>query len=254
MLQSSRRFWGKKPGFDVGDLMHLGVNIGFALITYALIFHWGLTPLAVVIILLSKWRIFAVQPRFWGPNIRANLVDVIVGLSTVAMIDAAPSFGVAAFWTIMYVLWLLILKPRDHEVMVGVQSIWAQAIGLTALFSNESLVTAPYIILPLSAIIAWSTSRHLFSNYEEAHYRLLSLSWTLFVMQLMWLSLHWVQYVTIFGVKIAVVVLVVSSVAFGLGSVYQAYKNDKLSRNVVVENLGFSAALLVAILVTSIIK
>lgn len=234
--------------------MHIGVNVGFALITYALVYHWELTPLAVVVILLSKWRIFAVQPRFWGPNIRANLVDVIVGISTVIMIHVAASWGVAAFWIILYILWLLILKPRDHEVMVGVQSLWAQAIGLIAIFHIESLITMPYAIVLASGLVAWSAARHLFNNYEEAHYRLLSLSWTLFIMQLVWLSLHWVQYVTIASVRVAVVVLVASALSFGLGSVYQAYKNDKLNRNVVIENLGFSGALLVAILITSIIK
>jgi hypothetical protein len=36
---------------------------------------------ALALILLSKWRMLAVRPRHWPANIRANSVDLIVGLS-----------------------------------------------------------------------------------------------------------------------------------------------------------------------------
>ncbi len=64
MLQQKKRFLGKKPGFDVGDILHIGVNALFVATVYLTVFHWKLTLLAFVLVVISKWRILAVKPRF----------------------------------------------------------------------------------------------------------------------------------------------------------------------------------------------
>lgn len=87
MLQAKKRFWGKKPGFDMGDVLHIGVNLGFVGVLFAMVVYWNLALLAVILVILSKWRVLAVQPRFWLPNIKANLVDIIVGVSTVVFLN-----------------------------------------------------------------------------------------------------------------------------------------------------------------------
>lgn len=251
MLQAKKRFWGTRPGFDLGDVLHIGVNVLFALVIYAMVAHWSLLPLAIVLVLLSKWRVLAVQPRFWLPNIKANLVDIIVGISTIGLISQASYSWLALLWTALYVGWLLLLKPQTQDFWVGMQAFWAQLIGLLTLFSVQRLVELPTIVCLLAWVIAWSCARHFFSNYEEAHYRLLSLIWAFLVTQLVWICLHWLQYYKVFNTEIAAVVLILSVISASAGTLYHGYKKEKLHRGSVLENSLFALALIGLILATS---
>ena len=251
MLQAKKRFWGKKPGFDTGDLLHIGVNLIFAAMIYAMVVYWDLVLLAIALILLSKWRVLAVQPRFWIPNIKANLVDVVVGVSTVVLIYSAESSWLAAMWTFLYAAWLLFLKPREHDILVGAQAFWGQFVGMIAIFMLPSLVQSPFLACAALWLVGASAARHFFSNYEEPHYRSLSLIWGLFVTQLGWISLHWVQYYIVFDLKIAIYAVVVAVISASAGSIYHAYKKETLQKSVVLENMLFAAALLTVIVTTA---
>lgn len=251
MLQAKKRFWGKKPGFDIGDILHIGVNIGFVAVIFAMVAYWNLAPLAVVLVILSKWRVLAVQPRFWLPNIKANSVDIIVGVSTIILAHQASHDWISLMWFALYAGWLLFAKPQTGELWVGLQAFWAQFLGLLSILMVATLVRQPLIACVLIWIIAWSAARHFFGNYEEPHYRSLSLIWGLMVMQLGWMSLHWIQYYVVFDAKIALYALIVSILSAGAGGIYHAYKKETLHRGVLLENTLFVAALISIILVTA---
>lgn len=251
MLQTKKRFWGKKPGFDIGDLLHIGVNILFVAVIYSTVEVWGLVPLAVVLVLLSKWRVFAVQPRFWLPNIRANLVDLIVGISTIILSYQSESGWVSLVWMALYLGWLLLLKPQTQELWVGAQAFWAQFLGLIAIFMVNTLVGQPLVVCALVWLIGWAAARHFFSNYEEPHYRSLGLIWGFLISQLAWVMLHWLQFYIIFDIKIATIALIVAILSASLGSIYHSYKKETLHRGVVMENALFAGALFTVILVLS---
>jgi hypothetical protein len=251
MLQAKKRFWGKKPGFDMGDVLHIGVNVVFVAVIYAMITYWELVLLATILVLLSKWRVFAVQPRFWLPNVRANLVDIIVGIGSIIMIFQAPHAWLAIVWSLLYLIWLLFLKPQSEELWVGAQAFWAQFIGLLAIFAVPTFVKHPLVMCAFAWLIAWSAARHFFTNYEEPHYRTLGLTWGFLSSLLAWLSLHWLQYYVIFNMKLALVVFVVSIVSASLGSVYHAYKKEALHKGILLENGLFAVALLAVILLTA---
>lgn len=251
MLQAKKRFWGKRPGFDMGDVLHIGVNVLFVAVLYAMIMMWDLLPLAIVLVILSKWRILAVQPRFWPPNIKANLVDLIVGMSTVGLAGQAPSSAVAIVWMILYLSWLLFVKPRSTDVMVSMQAFWAQLLGMLTLFMIPSLVRAPLLFCILAWVIAWAASRHFFTNYEEPHYRSLSLVWALIVTQGVWFTLHWVQYYSILGMNVSLFVVVLSILSASVGSMYHAYKKQSLKGGTIIENGLFAVALIVILLLTA---
>lgn len=251
MLQPKKSFWGKKPGFDVGDILHIGVNVLFVAVIYAMVTYWNLALLAVALVVLSKWRVLAVQPRFWLPNIKANLVDLIVGVSSIILIFQAAHVWTALFWTALYLIWLLFLKPQTQDVWVGMQALWAQFLGLASLLMIPSLTHHALVICLLTWLITWSAARHFFGNYEEPHYRSLGLAWGLICMQLIWVSLHWLQYYIVFDTKIALSAVIITILGGSLGSVYHSYKSQTLQRAVLIENGLFAAALLLVVIATA---
>lgn len=250
-MQAKKSFWGKKPGFDVGDILHIAVNLGFVTVLYAMVAYWGLAILAVFLVVLSKWRVLAVQPRFWLPNIKANLVDVIVGVSTVMLTQQSRYTWVAVLWMASYAVWLLFLKPKSQDIFVGLQSLWAQLLGILALFMVGSFIHHAFLVCLLAWVVAWSCARHYFSNYEEPHYRTLGLLWGFLISQLVWISLHWIQYYVVFGMNISITAIIITIISASLGSIYHAYKNNALHRGILLENGLFAGALLLVVLVTA---
>lgn len=251
MLQQKKFFWGKRPGFDFGDVLYVAVNAAFVLVLFFMTTSWHLASLAVLLVLLSKWRVLAVQPRFWVPNTRANLVDITVGMSTIGLMYQTKGSFISVLWALLYVLWLLILKPREGDVWVGLQAFWAQFLGLLVMFMIPMLVKQPLLVVILSWLLTWAVARHLFSNYEEPHYRILSLVWAFVITQLIWISLHWLQYYHIFDMQLSVTALVVAILSASLGSIYHTYKKQQLHRGVLLENGLFAAALIAIILLTA---
>jgi len=235
----------------MGDILHIAVNVIFVAVIYSMVVYWKLTLLAVVLVILSKWRVLAVQPRFWLPNVKANLVDLIVGISSITLAFQAKHAWLAVIWMLLYLGWLLFLKPRSEELWVGLQAFWGQFLGLTAIFMVMTLLRQPLLICVLTWLIAWSAARHFFSNYEEPHYRSLGLIWGFLMSQLVWVMLHWTQYYVVFDIKIAVAGLMISVLAAGLGSVYHSYKKAALNSGVLMENGLFTAALLAVIVATA---
>ena len=65
----------------LSTITHVALNIALAVISTALTVISGNWIFAVLLVLLSKWRVVAVRPRYWWVNIKANLVDFTVGIS-----------------------------------------------------------------------------------------------------------------------------------------------------------------------------
>lgn len=251
MFQSKKHFIGKRPGLDSGDILHFGVNFGFSMALGALVLIWNLTPLAMTLVILSKWRTFAVQPRFWLPNIKANLVDVIVGVSSVGLMHQSHESAVAYIWIAVYAAWLLFIKPRSSEFWVSTQALVAQTLGLMMLFGSTQLVQYSILVVILAWIIAWASARHYFSDFDEPHYRALSLLWAFIMIQAIWYSLHWLQYFVVANTLVAASVLCITIVSITLASLYHAYKNHKLTRPLIIENTVLSTISVFAVLISS---
>ncbi|MBI3624389.1 hypothetical protein HY218_02020, partial [Candidatus Saccharibacteria bacterium] len=61
--------------------------------------------LAMILILLSKWRMFVVRPHYWVANIRANAIDLMVGLSLVVFMSHTDAGSWQLLWAIVYGVW-----------------------------------------------------------------------------------------------------------------------------------------------------
>ena len=81
---------------------------------------------ALALVVLSKWRIIAVRPRFWWANIQANLVDLTVGIGVVGLMYLPTSvFYFRVALAILYAIWLVVIKPMSKRWQVAMQSLIA---------------------------------------------------------------------------------------------------------------------------------
>lgn len=180
--------------------------------------------LATAIILLSKWRMLAVKPRHWLANIRANSVDITVGLSLLIFMTHSGSQAVQLFWAICYMLWLIFLKPRSELLGVALQAYVSQTLGLSAIFLNFGDAQL-YVLVILAWVVCYSAARHFFTSFEEPFSRFLSGVWGYFAAALTWLLGHWLLF---YG-SIAQPTLLLTVIGFSLSCIYYLEKTDRLS-------------------------
>ncbi|MEK7472016.1 MAG: hypothetical protein AAB624_02095 [Patescibacteria group bacterium] len=180
-----------RPASRASTTIHSFLNIFLALLILAIIVDpISLPSMAVVVLLLSKWRMLAVKPRHWLANVRANLVDITVGLAVIAFMSGTGSLITQLIWAGLYSAWLILLKPRSDTFSIALQAMVAQALGLVAFygsFSNSSIIA----VVLLTWLICYSSARHFFSGFEDDSAHIISHIWGLFGAELAWVLSHW---------------------------------------------------------------
>lgn len=208
--------------------------------------------LAFAVVILSKWRILALRPRFWWVNIKSNLADIIVGLSTVALIYLAQgSFGLQIALTILYELWLLVLKPRSGAHGILLQAGVAQLVGLIALF-NFSVLLPEVMIIASCWLIGYVAARHVVSNYEEPFVELIAVTWGLFLAELAWVTYRWTNIYNLgLPVRIPQIALIMLVIGFCAARMYHLTRHERLSKRMLRGTTLFGAVLIAVILLFS---
>ncbi len=79
-----------KPSKGFSHVLHLVLVALLPIMVFVLV-RIEFIQLAFSVVLLSKWRMLAVRPRFWPANVRANAVDILVGLSIVVFMSHTSS-------------------------------------------------------------------------------------------------------------------------------------------------------------------
>src|SRR5215471_21744975 len=103
-----------KPAHGFSHFLHLGLLLALPILLLILVrLQGGFIQLALSLVLLSKWRMFAVRPRFWPTIVRANAVDIMIGLSAVLFMAHAQSGYFQLLWAALYAVWLLVIKPAS---------------------------------------------------------------------------------------------------------------------------------------------
>ena len=173
------------------EIIYVALNVALAAAILGVVLAVESPYAAFLLVLLSKWRVLAVRPRYWFANLQSNLVDLIVGLSVVVLLYAAGSaFAVQIIITLLYVVWLLFIKPRSKRSFIAVQAGTATFLGSTA------LLTVSYgwdvsLVVGLMWVIGYSAARHVLGSYDEAHISFYSLAWGLLFAELGWFIYHW---------------------------------------------------------------
>jgi hypothetical protein len=229
-----------KPRQSFSNIAHALLNIILPVMVLALV-RLGLVEVAFGLVLLSKWRVFAVVPRHWLANLRSNATDIIVNLATFAFIVDATTFNAQIAWTIWYVVWLLVIKPRSDTIFVALQALAGLFLGITALFQYSN-VNEVLVLLGVW-YVATSTARHFLSSYEEPFTRPLSYMWGLIVVQLTWVLYRWSLVYFI----VPQLVLIVGVLGYTLASLYDQSKKEALSSKIVRQHLTLAAVIVVVI-------
>jgi hypothetical protein len=234
-----------RPGRGFAHTFHLSFLAILPPVIWGLV-RLDLTGLSVLLLLLSKWRMFSVHPRHWINHIRTNAVDIIVGLSILEFIIRSDSGLFQGIWVLVFEVWLLFIKPGSTNLLVTVQALAAQAMGLTALFmAFEGADLAFYVLA--AWVICYFSARHFLGIFEERHGSLISSIWAFLAACLMWVLGHWLLF---FGV-IAQPAVLLSVIGTGLAGLYYLDQSDRLALTVKRQILFAMFALIFIIIIFS---
>lgn len=212
-----------KPVGGFSQVFHIFLTIVLPVLLYVLV-RLNLPQLAVIMVFLSKWRIFSVRPRYWFMLLRANAVDITIGISTVIFMVNTGSALVQLIWAAAYATWLVLIKPSANVLGISIQALLAFVYGLSAVYLEWGAST-PSVLLIMTWLICYVAATHFFSSFDEPKAPFLANAWALFGASLAWLLSHWLLYYQVFSqVTLLLVVL-----GFGLATLYYASVTDKLN-------------------------
>jgi hypothetical protein len=214
-----------KPASGIAHFLHLLLLLVLPIVAFILV-RLNFVQLALVVVVLSKWRMFAVRPRFWAANVRGNAVDLMVGLSLVTFMAVnKESVGLMAFWAVLYAVWLLFIKPGHSIMMVATQAFLGQLAALMALYLvwDDGPVAGLSILTGLFCFLA---ARHFFDAFDEPYAKMLSYVWGYFGAALAWLESHWLLYYH----GVAQPTLLLSTLGYGMAVLYYLDHNDRLGK------------------------
>ncbi len=251
----------KKRRSLLSEITYVVLNVGLAVLLMIIIRTTGSLWLAFTLVIIGKWRIFAVRPRFWSANIQANLVSTTISIGYVVFLyvinSANASSGQILIAQSVLVLldvgWLLFLKSQSKRSYMVLQAGIALFVGLVAIYNlSYGWIVAPVVLL--TWLVGYSTARHVLSSYdEEKHSVLLSLVWGLLVAEIGWLAYHaTIAYPLPFtpGLLIPQVSILLLSIGFLTRRAYDSfYHHQKIRGNDIVLPLIFTIFLSIFLLI-----
>jgi hypothetical protein len=238
-----------KPASGVSYFLHLGLLILLPVVIFVLV-RLGDTfvRLAFAVVLLSKWRMLAVRPRFWPTMIRANSIDIIVGLSIVLFMTRADSQWWQLAWAALYGVWLVVIKPASGTLMSSIQAMIGQLLGLTAIYMAWS-GSPLYVLVIATGLVCYLAAHHFFDSFDEPYGKLLSYLWGYFGAAIAWLLGHWLLFYA--HGAVAQPTLLLSVLGYGLAVLYYFDHEERLNATLKRQFLFIMIAIVLVILTFS---
>lgn len=234
-----------KPTRGFSHIFYLALNLMLPILAYILV-RIEFVGIAILLILLSKWRMFAVRPRYWVANLIGNGVDIMVAVSLVLFMATTSVVWWQLFWTVLYAGWLLWLKPRYDVLSVSAQAMIGQLLGLSLLylkFGDASIIE----LVAGTWLVAYLSARHYLTSFEEPHSALLAHIWAYFSASLAFILAHWLLF---YG-TIAQIIIILTTIGYGLAALYYLDATEKLSKLLQRQMLGIMLAILLIIIIFS---
>ncbi len=197
--------------------VHVFLNILLGLGSVLITVFSGNPALGIILVIMSKWRIFAVRSRYLWVNIKSNLVDMIVGISIVLLSFVSGSslapvhFILAAFYTI----WLLFIKPLSSENATMVQSLIGVFLGISATTILTANLESLWSVL-CAFIVGYAASRHVLAQTNDEDFTLTTLVCGLVFGEIAWLCHSWAIVYTFgfTGIRIPQAAIILTIFAF----------------------------------------
>ncbi len=233
----------------LSSVLHVVLNILLGMSSIALTVITGSWLFGILLVLLSKWRMFAVRPYYWWLNIKSNLVDLIVGSSFVLVAFSAGTtvLPIHIILGFLYAAWLVALKPLSSELATKVQALVAVFIGATSVtllfagWPSIALVTASFVI-------GYGASRHVIVQSEDKNFGLINLIFGLLLAEIAWISHSWLIVYSFgeSGIVVPQLAILLTLFTFAFGNVYlSVLKNDGKIKAEVILPVAFSLLLAV---------
>lgn len=235
----------QKPRSGYAAVLHVFLVALLPVLAYVLIrleFAW----VAVLLLLLSKWRMFAVKSRHWPANFRANAVDIFFGLSMIALMYESNAQSIQLLWVFLYWAWLLFVKPRSTPLWIGVQALVSQAVSLAAVFYTFQ-ESSTFVLVLFTWTVTYFSARHFLTAFDEGMSRGTAYAWAFFSSSIAWLSGHWL----IFYGPVAQPALLLTGLGYGLSSMYYLEHRDKLTSSMKMQFVSVMAAVVLFLIVFS---
>lgn len=183
----------------LSEFVYTILNIALAIAVLLVVVYTKSVWFALALVLLSKWRVFAVRPRYWWVNLQSNMVDFIVSISIVLHLDTINDASIGdttklflmVGLTLGYIGWLLYIKPRSKRIFIALQAGVAVFLGMAALFTIS--YNWPVSVVALGTwLIGYAGARHVLNSYDdETHNLFLSLAWGFVLAEIAWVAYHW---------------------------------------------------------------
>jgi hypothetical protein len=245
----------------LSEAIYTVLNIALAIAVVVVIRYTGSVGFAIGLVILSKWRVFAVRPRYWWANLRSNLVDFIVSISFVLHMYIVNDASIAderkllllGVLTLFYIGWLLFVKPRSKRGFVAAQAGAAVLLGTSALFALSFNWPASVVVLGMW-LIGYTAARHILSSYDaETHGLFLALVWGVMLAEIGWVAYHWtIAYSlpvvpTLHIPQVAIIATLASFLAFKAYDSF--YKHAKIRITDIILPLLFTVSIIVILLI-----
>ncbi|MBR5620982.1 hypothetical protein IKW75_00660 [Candidatus Saccharibacteria bacterium] len=236
----------------VSSILHVILNILLGVGSIAITVVTGSWIIGFLLVLLSKWRVFAVRMRYLSTNILSNLVDFIVGISFViiAYCSGTTFLPIHAVLAAGYTAWLLFLKPRSSELAAEIQSLFSVFLGTTAVTMLYASSNSIFLVIACF-IIGFSASRHILVQSDDDNFGLSTISCGLLSAEIAWICSNWLIVYTFGNTGILVPQLAIILTVF-------AFVSNRVFKNGIVNNgkVKFSeiaAPVIFSILIVAII-
>lgn len=158
------------------NLVHIFLNILLGISVVLITVFSGSPVLGFLLVLISKWRMFAVRRRYLWLNIKANLVDIIFGMSMVLLsyYAGAEFQPIHVILMVLSIVWLLVIKPMSSENATLIQAMFAVFFGISASTIMTANADAVFAVL-FAFLIGYASSRHVLSQTNSRDYTLTTL-------------------------------------------------------------------------------
>lgn len=214
----------RKSRNAISSLTHMVLNLLLAVVSIGATVITGSCIIGLILVVASKWRIFAVNHRYWWLNIRSSLVDFIVGISCVLLAYAAGSSFLIVHFVLMavYAIWLIAIKPRSSAAFAIIQALIAVLLGTTTATVFAAITDSAVLVIS-EFIIGYAASHHVLVQGDEHDSSFISIVSGLVCSEIAWLSHAWLILYSFSstGICVSQLAIILTVLMFAYFKVYQ---------------------------------